>query len=612
MASSYDFLKKVPLFSGLSEEDLNSLCGMIEEIKLPSGEMLFEEGDSGDHAYVIKEGDLEIIKFSDGKDVLLAVRHSGEVIGEMSLLQEAPRMAGARASSDVVLYAISHIQLDQLINASSSAARAILHTVTARLNSTEIMLRQSEKMAQLGTLTAGVAHELNNPAAAVRRGADQLDSIAESLKKAQLELAGLDISADQLSGLTRLAAIASDAGRSSSIMDPLDKSDLEFEVEEWLEERNIDNAWELAPALAGPAWIEIVPLVEPFSGKALSAVLRWFSAISQSDSLLAEIGQGARRISEIVKALKSYSYLDQAPIQSVNVQEGLEDTLLILRGKLKDGITIRRKFDVSLPEIQAYGSELNQVWTNIIDNAVDAMDGKGELHLATEHDSNSVTIRIQDSGPGIPTKALDKIFDPFFTTKPPGKGTGLGLNISYNIIAHKHKGTVNVFSEPGKTEFVVVLPKDLEKGLLDGDRKMEQQESWDDKMRRILTTYNTVAVVGASNKVDRPAHFVPAYLAENGYKIFAVNPIYKTFLGEPAYPTLAEVPVPIEIVNVFRRADAIPQIAREAVAVGAKVLWMQEGLVSEEAKKIAEEAGLEVVMDACMRVQHIRLVSTKE
>jgi signal transduction histidine kinase len=191
-------------------------------------------------------------------------------------------------------------------------------------------------------------------------------------------------------------------------------------------------------------------------------VTTWLNATFTVHNVLAEIGQGASRISEIVKALKSYSYLDQAPVQAVDINEGLDDTLLILRHKLKTGIDVRREYATDLPKLQAYGSELNQVWTNIIDNAADAVanasDGTGTITIRTRQEGAWVVVEIEDNGSGIPPGVQSRLFDPFFTTKPPGQGTGLGLDISYNIVVHKHRGDIRVFSEPGRTRFQVWLP----------------------------------------------------------------------------------------------------------------------------------------------------------
>ena len=456
-----DFLKKVPLFADLPDSDIELLCQEASEVRLAAGETLFEEGAPGDQAYVIQEGQLEVLKESSGRGVLLAVREPGEVIGEMALLEETARMASVRARTDSVLIAITKEQLDHLLSTSVSAANAMFYNLLGRWRATEAMLRQSEKMAQLGTLTAGVAHELNNPAAAVKRGADQLLTAVERLGQSQSGLSGM-LTEEQKGALQGLSERAKQRGVGAPLLNAIARSDREYEVETWLEDRGVEDAWELAPALVDLSYDDpdLDKLVQEFGSDRLADVVGWLSASHSVDSLVNEIGQGAGRISDIVKALKSYSYLDQAPVQAVDIHEGLDNTLLILRNKLEAGIDVRREYAPDLPKIQAYGSELNQVWTNLIDNAADALEGQGEITIRTRLDSERVVVEIEDNGPGIPEEIQPRIFDSFFTTKPPGKGTGLGLDISYNIVVQKHRGDVKLFSEPGKTRFEVWLPLD--------------------------------------------------------------------------------------------------------------------------------------------------------
>ena len=203
---------------------------------------------------------------------------------------------------------------------------------------------------------------------------------------------------------------------------------------------------------------ELESLAVSFSSEQLPAVAGWLNSSFTVHNVMAEVGQGAERISEIVKALKGYSYLDQAPVQNVDLHEGLDNTLLILRSKLTSGIVVRREYASDLPKIEAYGSELNQVWTNLIDNAADALEGQGEITIRTRTDGDQVVVEIEDNGPGIPAEVQPRIFDSFFTTKPPGKGTGLGLDISYKIVVEKHRGDIQLDSKPGKTQFQVSLP----------------------------------------------------------------------------------------------------------------------------------------------------------
>ena len=604
------FLRNVPLFSDLPDKDLAHLSLGLEEVHLLAGEELFAQGSPGDKAYIIKEGELEILRDSEGRKVILAVRKAGEVIGEMSLLQAATRMATVRAKTDTLLLALGLEQLDNLLNSSPSAARALLHTITTRLQSTESLLRQSEKIAQLGTLTAGVAHELNNPAAAVQRGAGQLKIGVEKFEEAVRGVSDLQLSEEQIQELQSLDAKMRQSAGQPDDLDALTRGDLEEEIETWLDGHAIENAWELAPSLVGIGFNqeELNSLMQNFPLQQLRLLLPWLTAKHSVHSLLEEIDQGAKQISEIVKALKTYAYLDQAPVQIIDVHEGLDNTLVMLRSKLKEGISVQRSYAENLPRIQAYGSELNQVWTNLIDNAIDAMQGKGELVITTRLEGQWVVVKIQDNGSGIPPEIQSKIFDPFFTTKEPGKGTGLGLDISHNIIVQKHHGDIRVTSQPGETTFTVWLPENFE-AVETGEVPVPAMEiTGDDVKRKILDRSKNIAVVGISTRETRPAHSVPAFLQKQGYRIIPIRATHEEILGQKTYPDLASVPDPVDVVLVFKRSEDVPPVVEQAIDIGAKVVWMQEGIVNEAAAAAARRAGLEVVMDACMRVEYRRLI----
>jgi signal transduction histidine kinase/predicted CoA-binding protein len=611
-----DFLRKVPLFAELPDVDLQRLCKMIKEVRLGAGETLFGEGEPGEEAYVIAEGDIEILKISSGREVLLAVRTVGDVIGEGALLEQAPRAATARARGGALLLRIHKTLLDELVQTSASAARIMFHTVLARWRATGSMLRQSEKMAQLGTLTAGVAHELNNPAAAVKRGADQLAGALTELLAAERALAQLPGAPVPAATLDALAKHAREGAARPGDLDALARADREEEIETALHARNVPDAGDLAPVLVTLGYDAgaLDALAGDVGGGNLPVVLRWLAGTYLVWNRLVEVGHGAGRIAEIVKALKGYAYLDQAPVQEVDVHEGLDSTLVILRHKLKAGINVRREYTKDLPRITAWGSELNQVWTNILDNAADALadkvaDGSAEIVIRTRRDGDFVIVELADNGPGIPQAIQERIFEPFFTTKPPGKGTGLGLDISYRIIVHRHKGDLRVRSRPGETVFAVKLPLPPSGDTGKVPILNPVTPPTDNELKSILENVHTIAVVGLSSKPDRPAHQVPAYLQKHGYRIIPVNPTLTEALGEKAYPDLSSVPDPVDVALLFVRSEAVPPIVDQAIDIGARTVWMQEGIINIAAAEHARAAGLKVVMDRCMRATWQRLMA---
>jgi len=450
-------LRATPLFAELTEEHLERLAKHTEPLHLDPDEYLIREGDPAEDLYLVVAGELEITKRSGKADVYLNRVGPGSIQGEIAGLERGQRMASVRAVGQVDVLRIPYAALGDLLASGPEAVLALIRTITGRLRGMEEALRQREKLAGLGTLAAGLAHELNNPAAAIRRSAG---SLVEVTRERNAAAAGITAGHPQLEGL--IGASPSEAGRK---LDALTRSDRTDEIAAALRSAGLPDSAspeQAAGQLTAAGWTadDVQGALAGFEPAAVGPAVRWLASVATADELLAEIQMAAERISAIVGAVKGYAYLDQAPVQRFNVCRGIDDTLLILAHKLT-GITVTRDYAPDLPEIEGWGSELNQVWTNLLDNAADAMGGQGEISIRVERtDAGGVSVTICDSGPGIPPATLSKIFEPFFTTKPLGMGTGLGLHLSHNIVV-QHGGTLDVESAPGRTCFEVVLPPTL-------------------------------------------------------------------------------------------------------------------------------------------------------
>ena len=453
-------LRKSPLFQGLSDEELNRLMDMAEPVALRAGDILIKQGDLGDSAYVILKGEFEIQKQTGQSLIKIDVRNTGDVVGEMALLSRTPRDATVISKTDSETLRIPQEAFEELLRSSSTAAMAVLHWVIARLTQNESLLHQQERMAALGTMSAGLAHELNNPAAAAQRSAAELNKVLMKWLVLTHQIISTAFQENQSDWLRQFMDEALSHFAAPLKLTALEKIDLVDQLQNWLEAHGIDSAWELAPAMVKFGWNGTS--FENLKNRTFFDLsVQWLGTGCLAVGSLYEVQETVQRISQIIAAMKSYTYLDQAPLLEVDVHEGLENTLVIMQHKLKKGVTIKRDYSANLPRIEAYASELNQVWTNIIDNAIDAMNGKGEISLRTYAEDDKVVVEITDSGPGIPEEIQARIYEPFFTTKPPGKGTGLGLHISHDIVANRHRGLLLVESQPGKTKFKVILPKQI-------------------------------------------------------------------------------------------------------------------------------------------------------
>jgi len=454
-----------PTFAPEVVEDMKR-WGTVEEV--PEGGVLFTEGDVDYDLLMVLDGRVRITKWVGGEEKLLTVHEAGGIAGEIGILSGAPAIATATAVEPAKVLRIPVDAFRQMIAQSTPFSRAALQALSGRTKDVDAQMRQQEKLTALGRMAAGLAHELNNPAAAARRAAAALrDEMAAAQRRSLDHDCRLD-PAQRDAVRAVYARLASTSAFAVKPADALARSDAEDAVALWLDERGMEDAWECAPSLvdAGLDAAGLQALDGTFAGDALEAAVEWLAGTLLMTTLAGELEGSAGKISTLVKAIKEYSYMDRGRLQRLDVHDGLESTLAMLGHKLKTGITVHREYDRSLPQICASGSELNQVWTNLVDNAAAAMNGRGNLWIRTGREGlDSVRIEIADDGPGIPPAVLPRIWEPFFTTKGVGEGTGLGLDIARRIVERGHGGGIRAVSHPGDTRFMVTL-------RIDGPPKM--------------------------------------------------------------------------------------------------------------------------------------------
>ncbi|PSB34203.1 ATP-binding protein [Chlorogloea sp. CCALA 695] len=455
-------LLKLELFQVLPPERLNWVCDHAEAIDLKAQEVLVREGDAALGFLILTKGRIGVTRYSDGVEMPIGQHEAPAFFGETQILTGEVVPVTLRSFTDCRLYRLKEEDFLSLLHECRAFEKIIFQTVTVRSRGLESFIRSREKMAALGTLAAGLAHELNNPAAALVRA-------LKDVTPALIELQRMNLVTGQ-AGL-REAEIEQWIGERdrgyeaivNKLVDPVTIGDREDELLTWLEDYGIEDAWNLATPLA-EAGVEIKTLEQltsPWrndSGELREMGVRWLGLSFEVMSTIKGGLRSAERISELVQSMKSYSYLDQGAQQLVDVHQGIEDTIRLFSGKLKQGITVKRSYDDTVPQILVYGSELNQVWTNLIDNAIDAMDNKGILELTTKNKGDRLVVTITDSGSGISVEMRSRIFEPFFTTKPVGKGTGLGLDMVRRIVENRHHGSISLDSNPGRTTFSVCLP----------------------------------------------------------------------------------------------------------------------------------------------------------
>jgi signal transduction histidine kinase len=451
-------LRPFRVFDGLSDRQLAELIDPAEDVPIQPGGVLFREGDPCDAWWLLVDGAIDLHRQIGQEDMVVAPMHTpGQWAGGFQAWDEHSvyfaTSVGVRPGRVLRLPAPA---LRRLTDAWFPFAVHLISGVFTTVRSVEATARQRASLVTLGRLSAGLAHELNNPAAAATRAVDALQAAGSALESSLEKLVAARITAPQLAQLEQLRRRAA-AG--SAPLSALALADREDDLTDWLEDHDVLQAWLLAPALAASgvdrAWCEEAAGV--LGQAALTAGLEWVSNSISMNNLLTEVKESTGRIFELVAAMKSYSQMDRASLQRVDVQEGLESTLVVLGHRIPQGVTIVRDY-AQTPIVEAYPGELNQVWTNVVDNALEAMDGAGTLRVAARADGDAVVIEITDTGPGMPAAVAARAFEPFFTTKPVGKGAGLGLDIARRIVEERHGGTIAIDSRPGETVLRVRLP----------------------------------------------------------------------------------------------------------------------------------------------------------
>lgn len=449
------------LFSELDDAVLTRVARRTREVVLAPGENLVTAGSPPTHFLLLLEGEAQ--PFQPGREFDFSERRNvaPTYTGAISLLTERDWTITMRAETRCVVGELPVADFLELMHTERSVERRVIRAVLETIQRFEALAQRHERLAALGTLSAGLAHELNNPAAAARRTVESLADAIETVQRTLGAFVESGVEREDAGRLLGLQREAMDRAARAPALDVLDASEREDEMTGRLEALGVQEPWALAEPLAAAGlddeWLAKVPAL---AGPATEAALRWVAASVTARGLADELRESTERISALVAAVKEYSYMDRAAVEEVDVHAGIESTLTILGHKLDKGaVQLVRAYDRELPRITAHGSELNQVWTHLLDNAIDALAGSGTLTVATRAGpEGGVQVEIGDTGPGIPDQIRDRIFDPFFTTKDVGEGSGLGLESARRIVVDRHRGALELDSDETGTRARVSLP----------------------------------------------------------------------------------------------------------------------------------------------------------
>jgi signal transduction histidine kinase len=455
-------LRQMDLFTELSDEQLETWCEAAELHDIAAGSVMAEQHETKTGLVLILEGTIEALVKDGSGDEPIGDHVAPTWMGAIPTLTGGPSAVRMVARGDLRVAVIEPERFIDLVLAHRTVFRrvmAMVRPVVRRINALE---QNRERLASLGTMSAGLAHELNNPASAAKRAAADLGETLEVLTDTVGLLVESGIEREQAAELVALQRDAVAISAEHSPLSTLDAADAEDAISDALGDVGVTEPWRIAEPLAAsgldPAFVARVAGV---AGPATAATLRWIAASLSARELSSELGEATERMSQLVKAIKSYAYMDRGEVVQVDVREGLETTLVILGHKLKHTqIQVQREYDPSLPRLTVHGAELNQVWTNLLDNAIDALGESGHITITTRADGDCAEIDIADDGPGIPAEIRNRVFDPFFTTKEVGRGTGLGLDAARRILADRHHGSLTLESRPGRTVFRARLPID--------------------------------------------------------------------------------------------------------------------------------------------------------